>query len=278
MAYSEGVLSPLLFRRWSGIALVAGALERRVWVNTRFGPVYPNQYNLLVAPPGVGKRIIDTVRDLWRETLEPGTKVPAFKLSPDSMTKASLMDALAKARQLSLVMPPPLTEYHSLLVTAEEFSVLLPAYDLEFIGVLNRVWNNPHSHSETRRTGMVKEINILYPQLNILGGVQPGWLASVFPEEAWSTGLASRLMMIYSSEVPEVDLFEDFIEDDELRPALLARLGKFSTMYGQLEWDPDARQTFREWHRARGASAPEHSKLLYYCNRRAEHLLKLIIV
>ena len=58
--------SPLRFRRWAGIACIAGALERRVWVHTKGSDLYPNIYTFLVGPPGVGKSaVLKTVRHLW---------------------------------------------------------------------------------------------------------------------------------------------------------------------------------------------------------------------
>src|SRR5438067_5724999 len=83
---TEGTRTPELFRLWSAIALVGGALERRVWINNGDGTVFPNMFILLVAPPGVGKFVIEEVRSLWTESCEPGTKIPAFHVAPDNMT------------------------------------------------------------------------------------------------------------------------------------------------------------------------------------------------
>lgn len=278
MALTEAALSPDLFRRWAGISLVAGALERRVWVKTGPRLTYPNLYTLLVAPPGVGKYVIEDVRELWTATTEPGTKVPAFKVAPDSMSKASLMDTLVKSKQVHLPPSGTAETHHSLLIAAEEFSVLLPAYDLEYIGVLNSIYNNKPLHEESRRTGSVRELRVEFPQLNILAGVQPGWLASVFPEEAWSTGLASRLIMIYSPERPRKPLFDDPGEPEELRALVLARLGAMSQLYGPLRWEPEAVKMIHEWDRDDGPPTPQHSKLVHYVRRRTLHVLKLAIV
>lgn len=279
MAFTEGAMSPDIFRRWSAIALVAGACERRVWI--KMGPriTFPNLYTLLVAPPGVGKYVIETVRDLWASAHEPGTKIPAFKVAPDSMSKASLMDTLGKAKGTAFPPTGGMITYHSLLIAAEEFSVLLPGYDLEYIGSLNSIYNNKTFHEEVRRTGSVRELKIDFPQLNILAGAQPGWLASVFPEEAWSTGLASRLIMVYAPDVPLKDLFDDPGEPQALRASLLAKLARISELYGQMLWHPDAVELVRQWHLAGGPPVPTHTKLAHYIRRRTSlHMPKLAIV
>lgn len=279
MAYTDNSLSPQLFRKWAGIGMVSAALERRVWVRTGGRIAYPNMFTMLVAPPGVGKYVVEEARELMEQTTTPGTKVPAFHVAPDSMTKASVIDTLAKSRQLFIATGNgvPL-QYHSLFLAAEEFGVLLPGYDLEFIGTLNSIWNNKAKHTEVRRTGSVREVSIEAPQLSMLAGVQPGWLGSVFPEEAWSTGLASRMIMIYASETPLRDLFEEPPDQTMLRNLILAKLGLLSQLYGQFKWEPAAAERLSAWHSAGGPPAPTHSKLVYYNNRRTLHVLKLIMV
>lgn len=276
--FSEGALSPALFRKWTAIALVAGALERRVWAKNGPRLVYPNLYTLLVAPPGVGKSIIEEARGLWTECTEPGTKLGAFHVAPDSMTKASLVDSIAKARAVRIVPAGPPLTYHSLLIPAEEFSVLLPAYDMEYIGTLNSIFNNKALHEEVRRTGTVKELSIVNPQINILGGVQPSFLGSVFPEEAWASGFARRIIMIYSNETPRQSIFFEPELPAGARENLLGIMGKMSQFYGAMRWVPEAAEAIDAWHCNGAPPRPQHSKLTHYCNSRTLHALKLSIV
>lgn len=279
MSFTEGMLSPELFRKWAGIAAVAGALERRVWVKMGRFITFPNLYTMLVAPPGVGKYVIEEVRALWTLTVETGTKTPAFKVAPDSVTKASLMDELVKSKSTRLTPEGPPLTYHSLLLSAEEFGVLLPAYDQEFIVTLNSIYNNKPLHRETRRTGSVREVTIELPQLNILAGVQPGWLASTFPEVAWSTGLTSRMIMVYASETPLQDLFADPGDQGEQRSTLLRRMSHFASLQGLMRWTPEAAAKVAEWHLAGGPPVPSHSKLEHYRRRRTSlHVPKLAMV
>ncbi len=249
-------ISPEIFRRWSAIALIAGALERRVWVRTGNLVTFPNLYTLLVAPPGVGKYIIETVRQLWTEAVEPGTKLPVFHVAPDSMTKASLVDNMAKAKTTRLLPGGGMMTYHSLLVAAEEFSVLLPAYDMEYIGTLNSIYNNKPFHEETRRHGPAQQVKIELPQLNLLGGVQPSFLGSVLPEDIFHT-----------SEIPH-----------EARRNLLLKLGKISQLHGEVSWSSEAQAHFGAWHLAGGPPVPQHSKLNHYVRNRSMNIIKLAAV
>ncbi len=275
---TEGTRTPAIFRLWSGIACVAGALERRVWISNGDGTVFANMFTLLVAPPGVGKFVIETVKSLWSDACQPNTKIPAFHVSPDSMTNASLIDTLSESSTTFLPPGEPPFKYHSLLVPAEEFSVLVPKYDMEYIGTLNSIWNNKSKHEERRRHGPAKKTVIENPQLNILAGVQPSYLASLFPEEAWSTGLGRRLMMIYSSETPKLSLFYKANRRDGLKADLLTRLNSFYGLYGTMRWTESAMHHIDKWYMNGEEPVPQHTKLSYYNKSRGVFALKLSMI
>lgn len=275
--------SPSQFRLWSAIALVAGALERRVWAKAAARrTTYPNLYILLTGGPGVGKQVVDTVRGLWSEACEPGSKLPAFHVAPQQMSKASLVDALKKASTTWLPPSGETVTYHSLLIAAEEFQVLLPTYDQEYIATLNQIFNNPAlPYTESRRTGSVRELSIPLPQLNILGGVQPSYFVSTFPEEAWSTGLARRIIMVYAAEPHYQPLFQhDDGQDEALHTRLAQQLGQLRMLWGQVTWAPDAAEFLQRWHQTPqgGPPYPTHSKLTHYNNSRTMFLIKLCMV
>lgn len=278
MAYTEGAFSPSIFRLWSAISLVAGALERRVWAKVGPPRTYPNMYILLVAAPGIGKQVIEITKNLWRDTLEPGSKVRAFHVAPNQMTKASLVDSLARAKS-ARIMRDGLITYHSLLIAAEEFEVLLPNYDKEYISTLNYMFNSPDMpYQETRRTGSVKEIEIDMPQLNILAGVQPSYFVSTFPEEAWTTGFARRIIMVYAHETPSYELFAEGKDTSHLKAGLCQKIAGMWGLYGQMLWDPEGMERIAKWHKAGGPPRPEHSKLVHYNNSRTMLLVKLCVV
>ena len=280
MTYSEGDASTEIHRMWSGIALVAGACERRVWVRVGSRVCFPNLYVLLVAPPGSGKQIIDDVREIWRETEEPsGGK--AFHVAPDNMTRASLIDELASATQTRMIPSAGRKDalenytYHSLLIAAEEFEHFLPAWDSDYIATLNSIWNNKSEHRETRRHGQHQDVTISLPQLNIIGGVQPAYLAREFVESTWSTGIARRVIMVYSDELPLMDVFQPTPNREDRRQRLLLKLGLISEMFGEVHWSPEALEFARKWHLSGCPPEPTHSKLKSYNTSRTQQLAKL---
>ena len=270
--YTEGMGAPLIFRRWSAICAMAGALERKTWVRSRGSDLYPNLYTVLVGAPGVGKTAsLSTTERLWRS-------LPDHCVAPTSLTKAALIDALtdAKRRIIRPGLTPPYVEFNSLLVLAGELGVLLPQYDYDFMNTLTAIYDG-YEYAERRRTKDLK-ITIPAPQLNILGATTPSSLNNFLPEGAWDQGFLSRTILIYSGEKILAPLFDEIGRDEDLYKSLLADLKLIGNLFGRFEFTPEAGSAISNWHQAGGPPAPDHPKLTHYVTRRTAHLLKLCMV
>jgi len=274
MEYTENTPSPEIYRLWSAISMVAGALERRVWTVSGDNVDYANLYILLVGTPGTGKGVIRHVGELWQLAKEP-TGGFAYSVAPDSATKAALVDQLMKSEKVRITKQGNLI-YHALLVPAEEFEVLLPSYNPEFLSFLNSVWNNPLQHREIRRHGPAKDVEISCPFMHILGGVQPAWFVAHFPEEAWTTGFIRRIIMIYAESPPTQSPFKTNPKRTAIKEHIVQRLGHLSTLQGHLGWEMEGMRQVEEWHEAGYAPVPTHSRLAVGYNRsRLQMLVKL---
>ena len=115
MDYTADQPSPELFRRWSGIFLLATALERKVWVNViPRKPLYPNLQVMFVAPPGIGKSLMTAVvEDIHKE-------LPEHKRAPNDISKASFIDALNEARRNVGDPLSDVTDFNSMMVLSNE--------------------------------------------------------------------------------------------------------------------------------------------------------------
>ena len=120
--------------------------------------------------------------------------------------------------------------------------MLIPAHDLEFMSVLNDIYDNIRVFSERRRGNNLHK-EIINPQLNILAGTQPGFLGSLLPEEAWTMGFTSRLVPIYAATSPYVSIFKAQEPRVDLEKSLVAMLQRIYRCFGELVWHPDARRS-----------------------------------
>ena len=275
---TEDTASPEIFRLWSAISGVAGALERRVWARTRRGVLYPNLYVMLVAPPGVGKtQAMNAVTEIW-------TQQKSLFVAPKSMTKAAMVDTLKNAKNMKFLENNTLLEYHTLQIAVSELAVLINSHDLEFLGFVNNIFDNEKTFREQRRhVNGGKEIQIMNPQLNILAGAQPGFLSSILPEEAWFMGTTSRFIMVFAGQsINNMDLFGAFRDTDNEVKELAAIMQPWTEMLGQCKWEDDAVELMRDIHRKNGENnfepLPTHPKLVSYNTRRTQFLIKLSII
>lgn len=270
--YTELLPSPVLFRKWAGIAAVAGALERKVWVRAYNSNLYPNLYTILVGPPGVGKTVLTSqVQKFWGELDE-------HHLASSSVTKASLIDDLRDA-QRTVLRPgenPPVVSFNSLLIASNELGVLIPGYENDFMNTLTDIYDG-HPYSERRRS---KEINFKldHPQLNLLAATTPSYLNALMPQGAWDQGFISRTILIYSGDNTKRSLFGETTEDFKLEKLMHADLDRISQLYGKMNFTEEAAHAIEHWHLEGGPPTPDHPKLTHYLTRRTAHLLKLCMV
>lgn len=267
VADTRGTESPALFRKWAAIATISGLAQRRIWCDIGKGKLYPNQYILLVSPPGVGKSVVLKLVDaLW------GLNRQIF-IGDETTTIAGLLDFLQDCSSPVLIDGVP-TNTHPLTVAPREYGTYMKAYDLAVLNVLNDFWDCPKSFSEMTRGGGKNRID--YPVLNLISGTQPSFLNNVLPEEAWSLGFCSRLILVYDWKA------ETLRTRDRLRlPTFpLEKYRKavdaICSFEGELTFTDDALDFFDEWIIDEGMKpVPYHPRMLSYVARRPVHWLKV---
>lgn len=265
--------SPIRFRRWSGIACLAGALEQKTWVFTNGEKLYPNLYTILVAPPGIGKSAsLVPVRKLWEGLKD-------HKIAASDVSKASLIDELADAhRTLVQVGKLPLTvEFHSLKVIATELDVFMPEYATNFMSTMTTIYDvNPFS--ERKRTQKTK-LELPSPQINFISATTPSSLTNLLPPGAWEQGFLSRCLLVYDVRRVKRSLFSTETMNKQLFKDLQDDLTSIANVYGELKFTQEAGDFIDAWAMKNdltgGDPVPDHPKLLNYLTRRTAHLLKL---
>jgi len=260
--FTEERPSPEIFRKWAAITTLSGALEKRVWTMTKAGPQFANLYVMLVAPPGVGKsQAINPAEQLLKSTKK-------YQIAPNSVTAASFIDALARAHRTVLLPDNKILQYHHIFVYAAELGVFLNAHDLGFLSIINELFDHKDSYREERRHSLKDPIDIPKPMTTLLVGSQPGFLATLLPDAAWTMGWTSRMLMVYSSTAPDVPLFGEYKNQDKLMSGLVKKLDEVADYYGEMKWDQSAIAEMERWRKDGWAPVPDHPKLANYLPRR----------
>lgn len=275
MEYSKGAQSNDPFRLWTAIGMVAGALERKVWIKSQGASIYPNLYIFLVGPPGVGKtRPLNMANEVWREMA--GTESTTHHLARVSLTKAALMDQLASATRVIGAHE----SFNALMIPSMELGALIPNYDPDFLNALTYLYDGI-KYDEQRR-GKPDALIIERPVVNLIGCTTPSFLNNTMPIGAWDQGFLSRVIIVYSSEteVQRLHLNEESPgETGDLRQSLTHDIKEIGSRYGKIMFSREAAEAVEEWNdNDRLKTAPTHPRLQHYNTRRPIHLLKLCMI
>ena len=267
VAHHDNLDSPIIFRKWAAIGVVAAVLEQKVWLMTS-SRLHPNLYTFLVGHPGVGKtRTVRAARAYAAELAD-------FHFAPTSVSGASLVDSLLGAKRSIVCLPDPPKEYNSIMIAADELGAFMHKYDDEMVGILSAFYD-PDPYGQRRRGGDLK-ISIKSPQVNILAGTTPSNLMKFMPEGAWDQGFTSRIILIFSDERIVGDDFNT--ENKPLSKELIYDLGIINSLAGKYTVTEDYRSAVNNWRSLGEPPAPNHPKLIHYNTRRRVHLYKLSMV
>jgi len=248
--------------------MLAAVLEQKVWVESPT-PLYPNLYVFLVGNPGVGKsRAIMAASNIIREA------IPEVHFGATSMTRAAMSDYMVEAERFIANIPHAPIEYNSLVAVADEFSAFMHEYDSALVAALVEFYDvNPYS--EGRRVANIR-IKIPRPQLNLLTGSTPSNLIHTMKEYVWEQGLMSRVIMVFASDRPLVDVFN--VPPMEKPTDLIHDIKIINTLMGQFKPTEAFAKAMNNWKLLGLTPTPDHPKLVHYCTRRWAHLLKLTMV
>lgn len=271
MAYAADNFAPPQFHMWSCLSIIAGALERRVWLpwSDTFA-FYPNIYVILVSMPGDGKSValnkaVNLLQDMNRKT-------PTLNIMPNQVTEAKFIELMGQGR--SFTMPDgSITFQNAGYYFASEASNSLKNVFGDFIACLTDFYDCPPTWERaTKKDG--KKISLKNVSMNLLAGSTFDYLGKLVNDENIMGGFASRLIYIVSkNKEVKAQRFQlggmDLEEADmrrKYRTALIEDLTQISKLMGPMRATKEFGDAWEAWHpsyeRGRRALASEKAQSL----------------
>lgn len=281
LEYTDNSESPISYHTWCGLSVIAGALQRRVYLRWGLGQViYPNLYAVLVGSSGRTRKGVAI--GIAKEFLK---QVPGISVAPESSSGRQAM-IMAMKRANTNFMDPSTGEvkFHcSITAFSEELSVFLGQGDIAYLSNLTD-WYDSKDDWEYETIGRGKD-TLQGLCLNLMGGTAPDWIQSMIPGEALGGGFTSRIIFVVE-EVKRKIVPEHFLTDREmeLQQLLHLDLERISQLSGEMQFDEDAKKCYVDWYVAQdtalsaGNPAISDSRFAGYCERRATHLRKLMLI
>lgn len=281
LEYTEETESPISYHTWCGLATVAGALQRKVYLRWGIGQViYPNLYVVLIGPSGRTRKgvALGIAKDLLRQ-------VPGVTITPESSSGKQSTIMVMKRAGLDFIDPSDgKTKRHcSVTAFSEELSVFLGQGDISYLSALTD-WYDSKDDWEYETVSRGKD-SIKGICLNLVGGTAPDWIQSMIPQEAVGGGFTSRVIFIVEEQkrklVPEHTMT---VREIELQGMLSRDLERINKMAGPMEMNPGAKQLYVDWYIEQntlaqaGKAAVDDPRFSGYNERRATHLRKLLMV
>lgn len=281
LEYTENTESPESYHRWCGLAAIAGALQRKVYLPWGIGQViYPNLYVVLIGMSGRTRKgvALGIAKDILKQ-------VPTVSIAPESSSGKQSTILVMKRAGLDFVDPTDNKTKRHCSVTAfsEELSVFLGQGDIAYLSSLTD-WYDSKDDWEYETVGRGKD-SIKGVCLNLVGGTAPDWIQSMIPHEAVGGGFTSRVIFIVEEKKRKI-VAEPVItvREMELREKLVRDLERINKLTGEVHMSKEARALYVNWYETETAKAEagnpavDDPRFSGYNERRATHLRKLLLV
>lgn len=279
LEFTSGSEPPTSYHNWLGASVVAGALQRKVRLKWGFETIYPNLFLILVGHSGRTRKgiALGIAKDLI-------LRVPDISVSPESGTRESLILAMKRGlRNFENPTTQEMVMHCSLTAFSEELAVLLGQSDVKLLANLTDWYDSKDSWAyETVGRGRDELQGLCF---NLAGATAPDWLQSMLPQEAVGGGFTARVIFVVEERkratVPKHVLSK---EEEELRERLVRDLERINQLKGDIAFSPDGDKTYTDWYTVQdkllseGKPPIEDVRFAAYCERRATHLRKLMII
>lgn len=271
--------APVHMMFWTGVATLAGAIRRRVWLDMKAFQWTSNFYIILVAPPGVVSKstTINVGLNLLRE-------VPGVKFGPDSVTWQALVTSFAEAQEAVLYQVKE--EYlpmSCVTIGSDEFGNFFNPEDKPMVNLLIALWDGKRG-SFSKITKTSGNDHIENPWINMIACTTPGWIADNFGEHMIGGGFTSRCIFVYADKKRQLVALPDEAappDYEERRIKLIHDLELISQLIGEVRIDQKAREWMRAWYAKHWENLPpelNNDQFGGYLARKQTHIVKLSMI
>lgn len=268
------------FHYWTGISILAGSLERKVWLNQSGRHTYPNMYIFLVAKPGEGKTTASDLGISLLRELQTPNGTPAVSILPAKMSDAFFEQKMAHSSKFVWNGKEHIHCSHFFYVSEAENSLREMTGGGELTAALTEFYDCPTVWKRgTKKDGEVTANNIC---CNALVGITFSCLHRVvLPDQRVMGGFASRIMYIAHSQkkVRQVK-WEIASRHEELKHRLIADLQHIANLRGQFTVSREFGEAFEKWFPVNDEerAAMKSERLQSLAARRQTNILKLAMI
>lgn len=276
--YAKFSEAPTRMHFWAGVAAVAGALRRKVWIDQAYFKWYANFYICFVAPPGIVSK--STTAGIAMNLLR---QVPGVKFGPDVVTWPSLVTKFAEATE-AFELNGEFYPMSAMTLESSEFGNLLNPQDKQMVDLLVSLWDGKQGNFEksTKHSG---SDSIPNPWINLIACTTPSWIAGNFPEYMIGGGFTSRTIFVYADAKAKYVAYPSLhvpLDLEQQASALVSDLEHISTnLCGEYRLTPEAFAYGNQWYESHNNTRPpglDDDRFGGYIARKQTHIHKLAMI
>jgi hypothetical protein len=262
--YTQGNETPEIIHIWCGLSALAGAAEKKLWINQQMFNLYFNLYIILVGPPGVVAK-----------STSMGLALKMLRECGYHTMEGSVLKEQIIAEMEALEKPSPAGFNHcSVTYVSNELNVLLSS-GIEMVKFLVDIYDREERHVyKTKKSG---QYEISYPYFNLISAAVPQWFGDYVTSDMGSTGFLARAIVVYEEQkrgrFPKIIYNED---QKEARAKCVEMLYAIGQMYGEVTITPEADEFYSEWYMKQKFNPTYDYRINSYLERKNKiHVLKI---
>lgn len=241
--YIDGTENPRSFNLWSAVSAVSASLKRRVYVWRNFVQYFPNQYIVLVGPPGIGKGAsIHPVINIVNEAKTVNylsDKITAERIIQKLADGFTIMTPSNNGNLSTVVFKVD----HTATILSKELPVFLSSSEW-LHSLMCQLWDENTFEYETKNKGSHKITEMC---VGLLAGCVPDFIRMLSRDSMApiTGGFTARTMFIYASEKAKLvpgGWGKPVQNISKLKDELTNDLSYISTIEGEMKFDNEAIQ------------------------------------
>jgi len=276
--YTKEMEAPREWILWSGISALSSSLKRNCYIWYRGIKFFPNQYVILVGPPGIGKG--ESINAAYRLSYAAKT----VNYIKDWHTPQEILEELADGFQninikIGQVVTSNVIQDHTCCIIAPELAVFLQNYD-NLHSLLCAWWDQNKFDYKTKNKGkhVIEDMSV-----GLIGGCVPDYIRSLSKDRLApiTGGFTARTIFVYAVEKFQLNnnsFGAPIQQQSKLKDALINDLKHISQLQGELTIDTEGekywQQKYKE-HNTRGSIDSDASA--NFKSRISSHIIKTAI-
>jgi hypothetical protein len=265
--------SPIAYNTWSAISVIGAVLKDNVWINRGLYKVFPNQYIVLVGPPGVGKG--NAIHPAHHFVKNPPSNIPLANYIQDRVTAPKLAEILATG------FPRIALSSNGSLIGAKEATCILQASELASLinssdwmsTFLCDTWDRNEYTYDTKTKGKSTIKNMC---VSLVGACVPDFVRSMNRNgnEAVNNGFTARTIFVFANDKSQSIVWPKAI-DLALNSKLSNDLQMISRLHGEFCLEPVAQVIFEQKYVSITTDERDSDVIKNFKSRQPIHILKV---